>query len=113
VAGECYHIILSQHQGLLELQDRGGISDVLGGRSPVAILSQIIRAGGHQLLYHGQNRIADQLRLALEFRHVDAVEGALGSNFIGTCCVWDEARRGLYTCRRGLNVEVALHPMLV
>jgi len=75
-------------------------------------LPQIIRAGDHQLLHHWQDGIADQLRLALELRHVDDVEGALGSNFIGSS-LRDESQASLHARQCCLDVEVALHSMLV
>ena len=78
----------------------------------MAVLSEIIRAGGHELLHHSQDGIADQLRLGLELRHVDEVEGAFGSNFVGGR-LWDEAQASLHARQCCLDVEVALHSMLV
>ncbi len=112
VAGDGCQVVLDQQECLPDLQDGSGIRDILGGRSPVAVLSQMIRAGGHELLHHWQDGIADQLRLGLELRHVDDVEGAFGSDFVGGH-LWDEAQASLHACQCCLDVEVALHPMLV
>ncbi len=112
VARDGCQVILDERERLPDLHDCGGIRDVLGGCSPVAILSQMIRTCGHQLLHHWQDRIADQLRLALELHHVDDVEGAFGGDFIGSP-LWDEAQAGLHARQRCLDIEVALHPILV
>ena len=78
----------------------------------MTILSQMVGAGGHQLLHHWQDRIADQLRLALELIHVNNVEGAFGRDFIGGS-LWNEAQPSLHPRQCRFNVEIALHPILV
>ena len=61
--GDGLHVLFDQVERGADLQDRGGVGDVLRGGAPMAPFAQPVGAQVDDLLHHAQNRIADALGL--------------------------------------------------
>ena len=72
---------LDQLECRAQLQHDRRVHDVLGGRAPVHVAAGVARAGGGELLHQRQDRVADDLGLALQAGEVEAGERRLGADF--------------------------------
>ena len=58
-----------------QLQDGGGVGDVLRGGTPVHPLAQVVRTGRDDLLDDAEYRVTDQLGAATQQLHVRSSPG--------------------------------------
>ena len=110
--GDVVDFLLDDVERLADLQDGGGVGDVLSGGAPVRPFAERALAQLDQLLDHGEHRIADPLGRLLEFRHVD-IFGVAVANDLGRGVFRDDAESALRARQRCLEVEVFLHAVLV
>ncbi len=78
----------------------------------MAPLAEPALAQADELLHHRQHRIADELGLGLEPRHVELLGVAVAANLLGRLAR-DDAEPRLDARQRRLDVEIALHAVLV
>ena len=78
----------------------------------MAALAEAISAERVQLSHHTEDRIADTLGVALQFREVDLLDAAVPVDLVG-CLLRDDAEPRLHTGKRRLYVEVLLRAVLV
>ncbi len=101
-------ILLHQHECGADLQNRGGVRDVLRRGAPMAPFAEPVAAEPHQLLHHRQDGIADPLGLHLEARHVDLFGVAMAADLVGGLG-GNDAEPRLDPGERRLDVEITLH----
>ena len=103
---------LDEVERLADLQDGGGVGDVLGGGAPVAPFAQAVAAQRDELLHHRQHRIADPLGLRLELGEIVFLGIAVPADFLRSLLRNDaEARLGAR--QRRLDVEIFLDAVFV
>src|SRR6266481_3351281 len=79
---------LVEIEGFADLQDRGGVRDVLGGGAPMTPLAEAVPAQRNELLDDRQHRIADALGLGLELGEIVFGDRAMALDFIA-CILWN------------------------
>ncbi len=107
-----HDIRLDEVERLADLQDGGGVGDVLGGGAPMAPFAQAVTAQRDELLHHGEHRIADPLGLRLELGEIVFLRVAVPADFLGSL-LWNDAEPRLGARQRGFDVEIFLHPVFV
>src|SRR5258707_9120511 len=75
-------ISLDEFEGFADLQDSGGVRDVLGGGAPMAPFAEAVPAQRNELLDDWQHRIADALGLSLELGEVVFGDRAMAQDFV-------------------------------
>jgi hypothetical protein len=95
-----------------DLQDGGGVGDVLGGGAPVAPFAQAVAAQRDELLHHGEDRVADPLGLRLELGEVIFPCVAVPADFLRGL-LRNDAEPRLGARERRLDVEIFLDPVFV
>ncbi len=97
---------------LANLQDGGGVGDVLGGGAPMAPFAETVPAQGDELLDYRQHRVADPFGLRLQLGEIVFLHRAVPADFIAGV-LRNDAEPGLGAGERRLDVEIFLDAILV
>ncbi len=104
-------INLDEIEGFADLQDSGGVGDVLGGGAPMTPLAEAVPAQRNELLDDRQHRITDALGLALELGEVIFGDPAMAQDFVARM-LRNDAETRLGAGERRFDVEIFLDAML-
>ena len=107
-----FDVVLDDSERLADLQNGGGVGDVLRGGAPMRPFAEPVLAQLDELLHHRQHRIADALGRFLEFGHVD-LAGVAMAHDLGGGVFRDDAEPALRARQRRLEVEIFLHAIFV
>src|SRR5215472_16138600 len=77
-----HEIGLNEIQRFADLQDRGGVRDVLGGGTPMTPLAEAVPAQGNELLHDRQHRIADAFGLSFELAEIVLGDRTMTKNLL-------------------------------
>jgi len=110
--GQVLEIRFHQREGLTDLQDRGGICDVLRRCAPVAVFAQSVPAVGIDLIDYRDDRVPNLLGLGLEPRPVDLAGLAVPHNLVGRF-LGNDAQFALHLGKGALDIQVLGCPVFV